>query len=154
MELYAKKITSVPNKENEPSGGGSAAGGAAGAGGNDEEQEQQPAGPASAADVAKAYRDIVHSHEVGAHAKDNVATNWLDPDTGLQRVKHERKLQSSFLSPTTILLSHSVSTNPQQALPFMWMLRRHIKLLPRLLASVRFAISPRSACLRHRKQSP
>lgn len=99
MELYAKKITSVPNKENEPSGGGSAAGGAAGAGGNDEEQEQQPAGPGSAADVAKAYRDIVHSHEVGAHAKDNVATNWLDPDTGLQRVKHERKLQSSFLSP-------------------------------------------------------
>lgn len=146
MELYAKKITSVPNKENEPS---AAAGGAAGgAGGNDEEQEQQPAGPASAADVAKAYRDIVHSHEVGAHAKDNVATNWLDPDTGLLRVKHERKLQSSFP------LSLSLSTNPCQVLPFMWMLRRHIKLLPTLSANVRFVISPRSACLRHRRQSP
>lgn len=100
MELYAKKITSVPNKENEPS---AAAGSAGGAGGNDEEQEQQPAGPASAADVAKAYRDIVHSHEVGAHAKDNVATNWLDPDTGLLRVKHERKLQSSCLQPSPSL---------------------------------------------------
>lgn len=91
MELYAKKITSVPTKENDPSGGGGGGGGAGA--GNDEEQEQQ-----SAADVAKAYRDIVHSHEVGAHAKDNVASNWLDPDTGLLRVKHERKSRSSSLS--------------------------------------------------------
>lgn len=98
MELYAKKITSVPTKENDPSGGGGGGGGAGA--GNDEEQEQQ-----SAADVAKAYRDIVHSHEVGAHAKDNVASNWLDPDTGLLRVKHERKSRSSSLS---LSLSHSL----------------------------------------------
>lgn len=76
MELYAKKITKVPsNNEN-----------AGGAGG---EEESQP--PPPGAD-AKSFRDIVHSHEVGAHAKENTATNWLDPDTGLRRVKHERKL--------------------------------------------------------------
>ncbi|KAH8418242.1 hypothetical protein KR222_006785, partial [Zaprionus bogoriensis] len=80
MELYAKKITSVPtNRENEAAAGA----------GNEEEQDQQDQSPATG-DAAKAYRDIVHSHEVGAHAKDNVASNWLDPDTGLLRVKHER----------------------------------------------------------------
>lgn len=76
MELYAKKITKVPsNNEN-----------AGGAGG-----EEEPAPPPPGAD-AKSFRDIVHSHEVGAHAKENTATNWLDPDTGLRRVKNERKL--------------------------------------------------------------
>ncbi|XP_062127749.1 uncharacterized protein LOC133840104 [Drosophila sulfurigaster albostrigata] len=75
MELYAKKITSVPtSKENEAP---TAA-------------EEEPEPPPATGDAAKAYRDIVHSHEVGAHAKDNVATNWMDPDTGLLRVKHER----------------------------------------------------------------
>ncbi|XP_064546145.1 ionotropic receptor 75a [Drosophila montana] len=81
MELYAKKITSLPpNKDNEapPNGAGGGVGG-------EEDAEPPPAGAAS-----KSYRDIVHSHEVGAHAKENAATNWLDPDTGLRRVKHER----------------------------------------------------------------
>ncbi|XP_039230266.1 uncharacterized protein LOC6533058 [Drosophila yakuba] len=73
MELYAKKITSLPTtKENEA----------------DEDEPVDP-NPASA-DSAKSYRDIVHSHETGAHAKDNAASNWLDPETGLLRVKHER----------------------------------------------------------------
>ncbi|XP_068142268.1 ionotropic receptor 75a [Drosophila tropicalis] len=85
MELYAKKITSLPpNKDNEGAGGSVGAGAA---GGNDEEPESTQAG---ASESAKSYRDIVHSHETGAHAKDNAASNWLDPDTGLQRVKHER----------------------------------------------------------------
>lgn len=76
MELYAKKITSIPTaKENEAPAAPVA--------------EEDP--EANSEDAAKAYRDIVHSHEVGAHAKDNVASNWLDPDTGLSRVKHERK---------------------------------------------------------------
>ncbi|XP_017860670.1 PREDICTED: uncharacterized protein LOC108612303 [Drosophila arizonae] len=74
MELYAKKITKVPSN-NENVGGA----------GGEEESEPPPPG----AD-AKSFRDIVHSHEVGAHAKENTATNWLDPDTGLRRVKHER----------------------------------------------------------------
>ncbi|TDG47462.1 hypothetical protein AWZ03_006054 [Drosophila navojoa] len=74
MELYAKKITKVPSS-NENAGG---------AGG-----EEEPAPPPPGTD-AKSFRDIVHSHEVGAHAKENTATNWLDPDTGLRRVKHER----------------------------------------------------------------
>lgn len=83
MELYAKKITSLPpNKDNEaPASGG--VGSVVG-----EEKAEPPPNDAA----AKSYRDIVHSHEVGAHAKENAATNWLDPDTGLRRVKHERKL--------------------------------------------------------------
>ncbi|XP_016978411.1 uncharacterized protein LOC108044066 [Drosophila rhopaloa] len=73
MELYAKKITSLPTtKENEA----------------DEDEPVDP-NPAST-DPAKSYRDIVHSHETGAHAKDSAASNWLDPETGLLRVKHER----------------------------------------------------------------
>ncbi|KAH8351562.1 hypothetical protein KR059_007714 [Drosophila kikkawai] len=75
MELYAKKITSLPTtKENEA-------------------DEDEPVDAAqSSTDPAKSYRDIVHSHETGAHAKDNSASNWLDPETGLRRVKHEREL--------------------------------------------------------------
>ncbi|XP_033243627.1 uncharacterized protein LOC108165316 [Drosophila miranda] len=82
MELYAKKITSVPTtKENEA----------------DEDEPADPTPPAAGAgaaappvDPAKTYRDIVHSHETGAHAKDNSASNWMDPETGLYRVKNER----------------------------------------------------------------
>ncbi|XP_034655864.1 uncharacterized protein LOC117893379 [Drosophila subobscura] len=78
MELYAKKITSVPTtKENEA----------------DEDEPSDPPPAAAAAgttDPAKSYRDIVHSHETGAHAKDNSASNWMDPETGLLRVKNER----------------------------------------------------------------
>ncbi|KAH8378760.1 hypothetical protein KR009_001226 [Drosophila setifemur] len=74
MELYAKKITSLPtSKENEA-----------------DEDEPVDAASASSTDPAKSYRDIVHSHETGAHAKDNSASNWLDPETGLRRVKYER----------------------------------------------------------------
>ncbi|XP_017839995.1 ionotropic receptor 75a [Drosophila busckii] len=80
LELYAKKITSVPSKEPE-----AVAAAAAAAAPVEEYTEAPPAG----VDVAN-YRDIVHSHEVGAHAKDNVASNWLDPDTGLRRVKQGR----------------------------------------------------------------
>ncbi|XP_017100092.3 ionotropic receptor 75a isoform X1 [Drosophila bipectinata] len=73
MELYSKKITSVPTtKENEA----------------DEDEPVNAA--ATPADAAKSYRDIVHSHETGAHAKDSSVSNWLDPETGLRRVKHER----------------------------------------------------------------
>lgn len=73
MELYSKKITSVPTtKENEA----------------DEDEPVNAAAPT--ADPAKSYRDIVHSHETGAHAKENSVSNWLDPETGLRRVKHER----------------------------------------------------------------
>lgn len=80
MELYAKKITKVPsNSENSATAGGGTGG------------EEEPEPPPPGAD-AKSFRDIVHSHEVGAHAKENTATNWLDPDTGLRRVKLERKL--------------------------------------------------------------
>ncbi|KAH8386132.1 hypothetical protein KR200_006008 [Drosophila serrata] len=69
MELYAKKITSLPTtKENEA-------------------DEDEPVDAASSStDPAKSYRDIVHSHETGAHAKDNSASNWLDPETGLRRL--------------------------------------------------------------------
>ncbi|XP_023178751.2 uncharacterized protein LOC111604776 isoform X2 [Drosophila hydei] len=78
MELYAKKITKVPsNSENSATAGGGTGG------------EEEPEPPPPGAD-AKSFRDIVHSHEVGAHAKENTATNWLDPDTGLRRVKLER----------------------------------------------------------------
>ncbi|SPP76922.1 uncharacterized protein LOC117580537 [Drosophila guanche] len=78
MELYAKKITSVPTtKENEAD--------------EDEPADPPPAAAAAGtADPAKSYRDIVHSHETGAHAKDNSASNWMDPETGLHRVKNER----------------------------------------------------------------
>ncbi|XP_041450571.1 uncharacterized protein LOC111074357 [Drosophila obscura] len=82
MELYAKKITSVPTtKENEAD--------------EDEPADATPApapvaAAAATADPAKSYRDIVHSHETGAHAKDNSASNWMDPETGLHRVKNER----------------------------------------------------------------
>ncbi|KAH8289082.1 hypothetical protein KR044_000180, partial [Drosophila immigrans] len=79
MELYAKKITSLPSsKENEATSVAA------------QPEEEAEAKPATAEEAAKAYRDIVHSHEVGAHAKENTATNWMDPDTGLLRVKHER----------------------------------------------------------------
>ncbi|XP_034480952.1 uncharacterized protein LOC117786710 [Drosophila innubila] len=75
MELYAKKITSIPTAKETEAPPATVA-------------EEEP--ETTSEDAAKAYRDIVHSHEVGAHAKDNVASNWLDPDTGLSRVKHER----------------------------------------------------------------
>ncbi|KAM8710503.1 hypothetical protein ACLKA7_017166 [Drosophila subpalustris] len=59
MELYAKKITSIPTaKETEAPAAPVA--------------EEEP--ESTNEDAAKAYRDIVHSHEVGAHAKDNVAS--------------------------------------------------------------------------------
>ncbi|KAH8270327.1 hypothetical protein KR018_008027 [Drosophila ironensis] len=81
MELYAKKITSVPtSKENEA----------------DEDEPVDAA--ATSTDPAKSYRDIVHSHETGAHAKDSAASNWLDPETGLRRVKHERELAYRVLN--------------------------------------------------------
>ncbi|XP_001984105.2 ionotropic receptor 75a [Drosophila grimshawi] len=84
MEIYAKKITQVPtNKEIEaPS--------AVPDGGQGQPSTPEDADGASSGASAKAYRDIVHSHEVGAHAKENAATNWMDPETGLQRVKNER----------------------------------------------------------------
>lgn len=39
------------------------------------------------AQKAKTYRDILHSHETGAHAKTNEASKWYDPDYGLAKMK-------------------------------------------------------------------
>lgn len=43
------------------------------------------------AQKAKAYRDILHSHETGAHAKTNEASNWYDPEFGIAKLKKGRK---------------------------------------------------------------
>lgn len=40
---------------------------------------------------AKAYRDILHSHETGAHAKTSEASNWYEPDFGVNKIKKGRK---------------------------------------------------------------
>lgn len=39
------------------------------------------------AEKAKTYRDILHSHETGAHAKTNEASNWYDPEYGVKRIR-------------------------------------------------------------------
>ncbi|XP_030372125.1 uncharacterized protein LOC115622351 [Scaptodrosophila lebanonensis] len=70
IELYAKKIIRMPaGNNNDPSG----------------EQSEQ-----SNVNINQSYRDIVHSHETGAHAKVAEGSNWLEPDIGLLKVRTER----------------------------------------------------------------
>ncbi|KAL9905206.1 uncharacterized protein LOC119632317 [Glossina fuscipes] len=78
QELYAKKVTSVPAGEN---------------GFSDVPVDgvlPTMAVELSDAAKAKAYRDILHSHETGAHAKASEASNWYDPDFGVNKIKKGR----------------------------------------------------------------
>lgn len=83
QELYAKKVTSVPTT---------------GDTGFVDAPPDNFALPTQATEMteaqkAKAYRDILHSHETGAHAKTNEASNWYDPDFGVAKIKKGRKLK-------------------------------------------------------------
>uniref|UniRef100_A0A1I8NZJ5 Ionotropic glutamate receptor C-terminal domain-containing protein n=1 Tax=Stomoxys calcitrans TaxID=35570 RepID=A0A1I8NZJ5_STOCA len=78
-ELYAKKITNVPTNNGTEFG--------------DSPQDNfvlpTPASqvPLTDKQKAKAYRDILHSHESGAHAKSNDASNWYEPEFGVAKIK-------------------------------------------------------------------
>ncbi|XP_059225312.1 uncharacterized protein LOC106093890 [Stomoxys calcitrans] len=79
QELYAKKITNVPTNNGTEFG--------------DSPQDNfvlpTPASqvPLTDKQKAKAYRDILHSHESGAHAKSNDASNWYEPEFGVAKIK-------------------------------------------------------------------
>ncbi|XP_065360298.1 uncharacterized protein Ir64a [Calliphora vicina] len=80
QELYAKKVTSVPTT---------------GDTGFVDAPPDNVALPTQMVEMtdaqkAKAYRDILHSHETGAHAKTNEASNWYDPDFGVGKIKKGR----------------------------------------------------------------
>ncbi|XP_058975640.1 uncharacterized protein LOC101898959 isoform X2 [Musca domestica] len=77
QELYAKKVTSMPTAD--------------GTGFVDAPPDNVvlPTSiiPMTEAQKAKAYRDILHSHETGAHAKTNEASNWYEPEYGVAKIK-------------------------------------------------------------------
>uniref|UniRef100_A0A1A9WAA6 Ionotropic glutamate receptor C-terminal domain-containing protein n=1 Tax=Glossina brevipalpis TaxID=37001 RepID=A0A1A9WAA6_9MUSC len=79
QELYANKVTSVPSSEkgfaDTPLDG------------------VQPTAAVALSDAAKAkaYRDILHSHETGAHSKVSEASNWYEPDFGVNKIRNGRK---------------------------------------------------------------
>ncbi|KAM7355250.1 ionotropic receptor 64a [Cochliomyia hominivorax] len=80
QELYAKKVTSIPMTDDT---------------GFADVPPDSFALPPQATEMtdaqkAKAYRDILHSHETGAHAKTNEASNWYDPDFGVAKIKKGR----------------------------------------------------------------
>ncbi|XP_049314438.1 uncharacterized protein LOC105224490 [Bactrocera dorsalis] len=79
IELYAKKVTSVPTDSETPSE--TTADNATAL------ATLQPNVELTEAEKAKAYRDILHSHETGAHAKTNEASNWYDPAYGVKRIR-------------------------------------------------------------------
>nr|QKN21506.1 ionotropic receptor [Zeugodacus tau] len=79
IELYAKKVTSVPT-DNEALSETTA----------DNVTTLSPLQPGvelTAAEKAKTYREILHSHETGAHAKTNEASNWYEPEYGVKRIR-------------------------------------------------------------------
>ncbi|XP_023296637.2 uncharacterized protein LOC111679316 [Lucilia cuprina] len=80
QELYAKKVTSVPTT------------GDTGFVDGPPDNFVLPTQMTEMTDAqkAKAYRDILHSHETGAHAKTNEASNWYDPDFGVAKIKKGR----------------------------------------------------------------
>ncbi|TMW42881.1 hypothetical protein DOY81_012039 [Sarcophaga bullata] len=80
QELYAKKVTSVPMT------------GDTGFVDAPPDNFALPTQMTELTDAqkAKAYRDILHSHETGAHAKTNEASNWYDPEFGVAKVKKGR----------------------------------------------------------------
>ncbi|XP_061391593.1 uncharacterized protein LOC133327014, partial [Musca vetustissima] len=77
QELYAKKVTSMPAAD--------------GTGFVDAPPDNvilpTSLTPMTEAQKAKAYRDILHSHETGAHAKTNEASNWYEPEFGVAKIK-------------------------------------------------------------------
>ncbi|XP_073840410.1 ionotropic receptor 64a isoform X2 [Musca autumnalis] len=77
QELYAKKVTSMPAAD--------------GTGFVDAPPDNlvlpTSLTPMTEAQKAKAYRDILHSHETGAHAKTNEASNWYEPEYGVAKIK-------------------------------------------------------------------
>ncbi|XP_058986382.1 uncharacterized protein LOC131806366 [Musca domestica] len=79
QELYAKKVTSMPTAD--------------GTGFVDAPPDNVvlPTSiiPMTEAQKAKAYRDILHSHETGAHAKTNEASNWYEPEYGVAKIKKD-----------------------------------------------------------------
>ncbi|XP_039970106.1 uncharacterized protein LOC120782013, partial [Bactrocera tryoni] len=97
IELYAKKVTSVPTDSETPSE--TTADNATAL------ATLQPNVELTDAEKAKAYRDILHSHETGAHAKTNVASNWYDPEYGVKRIRRGTSIsecQGEFIVYTYI----------------------------------------------------
>ncbi|XP_036336121.1 uncharacterized protein LOC118746373 [Rhagoletis pomonella] len=84
MELYAKKVTTVPTHSETHTAtkvGNATALPLPDAAG------LQPNVELTEAQKSKAYRDILHSHETGAHAKINEASNWYDPQYGVDKIR-------------------------------------------------------------------
>ncbi|XP_037939521.1 ionotropic receptor 75a [Teleopsis dalmanni] len=77
IELYAKKVTNIPPAPEFAESNG-------------ESMPPTPATELSAAAKAKSYRDILHSHETGAHAKTNEASNWYEPEYGVAKIRKGR----------------------------------------------------------------
>ncbi|XP_067613782.1 uncharacterized protein Ir64a isoform X6 [Eurosta solidaginis] len=75
IELYAKKVISMPKSCDVHS---------------EETIENvtvQPKSVMTDAKKAKKYRNMLHSHENGAHAKTNEASNWYDPEYGVKKIR-------------------------------------------------------------------
>ncbi|XP_053954937.1 uncharacterized protein LOC128861075 [Anastrepha ludens] len=84
IELYAKKVNSIPLSGEtlaETAGRNATVPQMSGVPGS------QPNVVLTEAQKAKAYRDILHSHVTGAHAKTNDASNWYDPDYGVNKIR-------------------------------------------------------------------
>lgn len=79
IELYAKKVSSVPT--------GSEMLTETAAGNVSTLPTLQPSVERTEADKVKTYRDVLHSHETGAHAKTNEASNWYEPAYGVKRMR-------------------------------------------------------------------
>ncbi|XP_075162070.1 ionotropic receptor 64a [Haematobia irritans] len=84
QELYAKKITNVPTSVRPEFGGVIP----------DilivSTTTTTTPMPLTDKQKAKALRDILHSHESGAHAKSNEASNWYEPEFGVAKIKRGR----------------------------------------------------------------